>query len=178
MRVSNVNRLVHGIGSGLNVWRRFLRCCRHSIVMSWNSATQAGTRTTCSPYSNSIAWRSAFTIWMGPAQGSSGLDRLCTCAFTARRNTAGAIGIGRWMKWAEWLPVCVRTDVPIYAYFNNDIGGHAPRDAALIADAARRPCHTQPLAHDRRSPRPGSSFPSGGRRIGQHRKGKGPAASL
>ena len=35
-------------------------------------------------------------------------------------------------EWAEWLSVRVRTDAPIYAYFNNDIGGHAPRDAARL----------------------------------------------
>jgi uncharacterized protein YecE (DUF72 family) len=31
--------------------------------------------------------------------------------------------------WAEWLAAC---GLPSFAYFNNDIGGHAPRDAAAL----------------------------------------------
>jgi uncharacterized protein YecE (DUF72 family) len=39
-------------------------------------------------------------------------------------------------EWADWL---VTSNVPGFVYFNNDIGGHAPRDAkALLALLARR----------------------------------------
>jgi uncharacterized protein YecE (DUF72 family) len=34
--------------------------------------------------------------------------------------------------WAEWLAGRVRTGQAIYAYFNNDTGGHAPRDAVRL----------------------------------------------
>jgi uncharacterized protein YecE (DUF72 family) len=37
--------------------------------------------------------------------------------------------------WAEWLAGRSRAGAPIYAYFNNDAGGHAPRDAARLRDA-------------------------------------------
>ena len=37
--------------------------------------------------------------------------------------------------WAEWLATRARAGVPVYAYFNNDIGGHAPRDAVRLRDA-------------------------------------------
>ena len=35
-------------------------------------------------------------------------------------------------RWAEWLADRVRAESPIHAYFNNDIGGHAPRDAVRL----------------------------------------------
>jgi uncharacterized protein YecE (DUF72 family) len=34
--------------------------------------------------------------------------------------------------WADWLAARLRAGVSIYAYFNNDTGGHAPRDAARL----------------------------------------------
>jgi uncharacterized protein YecE (DUF72 family) len=46
--------------------------------------------------------------------------------------------------WAEWLAARADEGLDVYAYFNNDTGGHAPRDAvrlrAMIARRrARRP---------------------------------------
>jgi len=35
-------------------------------------------------------------------------------------------------RWAEWLTERARAGSPIYAYFNNDTGGHAPRDAVRL----------------------------------------------
>ena len=35
-------------------------------------------------------------------------------------------------RWAEWLAARAKAGVPVYAYFNNDIGGHAPRDAGRL----------------------------------------------
>lgn len=40
--------------------------------------------------------------------------------------------------WAAWLADRVREERPIYAYFNNDTGGHAPRDAVRLRDKIRR----------------------------------------
>jgi uncharacterized protein YecE (DUF72 family) len=37
--------------------------------------------------------------------------------------------------WADWLAGHARTGRTIYAYFNNDTGGHAPRDAVRLRDA-------------------------------------------
>jgi len=36
--------------------------------------------------------------------------------------------------WAEWLTGRLRTGLPIYAYFNNDAVGHAPRDAVRLRE--------------------------------------------
>jgi uncharacterized protein YecE (DUF72 family) len=35
-------------------------------------------------------------------------------------------------QWAAWMSDRRRAGLPIYAYFNNDIGGHAPRDAMRL----------------------------------------------
>jgi uncharacterized protein YecE (DUF72 family) len=35
--------------------------------------------------------------------------------------------------WADWLAARQASGLPIYAYFNNDVGGHAPRDAVRLA---------------------------------------------
>jgi uncharacterized protein YecE (DUF72 family) len=37
-------------------------------------------------------------------------------------------------EWAAWLAERATEDVPICAYFNNDNGGHAPRDAVRLRD--------------------------------------------
>jgi uncharacterized protein YecE (DUF72 family) len=38
----------------------------------------------------------------------------------------------RLADWAEWLQGAASTSVPVYAYFNNDVGGHAPRNARVL----------------------------------------------
>jgi uncharacterized protein YecE (DUF72 family) len=40
--------------------------------------------------------------------------------------------------WAEWLAPKLEAGIPVYAYFNNDVGGHAPRDAVRLRDAIHR----------------------------------------
>jgi uncharacterized protein YecE (DUF72 family) len=37
--------------------------------------------------------------------------------------------------WAEWMAGRAKAGAPIFAYFNNDIGGHAPRDAVRLRNA-------------------------------------------
>jgi uncharacterized protein YecE (DUF72 family) len=34
--------------------------------------------------------------------------------------------------WADWLREIMAGRVDVYAYFNNDVGGHAPRDAVAL----------------------------------------------
>jgi uncharacterized protein YecE (DUF72 family) len=36
--------------------------------------------------------------------------------------------------WAEWLAECAAQGKKVFAYFNNDTGGHAPRDAVRLRD--------------------------------------------
>jgi uncharacterized protein YecE (DUF72 family) len=35
-------------------------------------------------------------------------------------------------EWADWLADRARANVDVFAYFNNDTGGHAPRDAVRL----------------------------------------------
>ena len=44
----------------------------------------------------------------------------------------GAYPEERLERWAEWLDAQRRSGAPVYAYFNNDVGGHAPRDAVTL----------------------------------------------
>jgi len=37
-------------------------------------------------------------------------------------------------QWAEWLADRCRDGSPVFAYFNNDVGGHAPRDAVRLRE--------------------------------------------
>jgi uncharacterized protein YecE (DUF72 family) len=37
-------------------------------------------------------------------------------------------------EWADWLAQSARRGLPVFAYFNNDVGGHAPRDAVRLRD--------------------------------------------
>jgi uncharacterized protein YecE (DUF72 family) len=41
-------------------------------------------------------------------------------------------------RWAEWLAARAREGRRVFAYFNNDVGGHAPRDAVRLREAIVR----------------------------------------
>jgi uncharacterized protein YecE (DUF72 family) len=45
---------------------------------------------------------------------------------------SGAYPDDRLERWAEWLDEQRRSSIDVYAYFNNDVGGHAPRDAVTL----------------------------------------------
>jgi uncharacterized protein YecE (DUF72 family) len=40
-------------------------------------------------------------------------------------------------EWAQWLSDRLRAGLPVYAYFNNDADGHAPRDAVRLREKIR-----------------------------------------
>lgn len=44
----------------------------------------------------------------------------------------GSYGEDRLDGWAEWLRAQRLSGAEVYAYFNNDVGGHAPRDAVIL----------------------------------------------
>jgi uncharacterized protein YecE (DUF72 family) len=45
---------------------------------------------------------------------------------------SGGYGSRRLRGWADWLAEARRSGRDAYVYFNNDIGGHAPRDALTL----------------------------------------------
>ena len=52
-------------------------------------------------------------------------------------------------EWADWLAECAEKGTPIYAYFNNDTGGHAPRDAVRLRDRIMLRLQRSQLANGR-----------------------------
>ena len=67
----------------------------------------------------------------------SASGRLATAPFVYVRfhgtsKYAGSYGDGTLDEWAEWLAARAREGCAVYAYFNNDVGGHAPRDAVRL----------------------------------------------
>ena len=61
--------------------------------------------------------------------------------FHGTTRYGGAYGDDDLDAWADWLAGEHRAGRDVYAYFNNDIGGHAPRDAVRLRErlAARLP---------------------------------------
>jgi uncharacterized protein YecE (DUF72 family) len=45
---------------------------------------------------------------------------------------AGGYSSERLHGWASWLGLQLKNGADVYAYFNNDVGGHAPRDAITL----------------------------------------------
>jgi uncharacterized protein YecE (DUF72 family) len=45
---------------------------------------------------------------------------------------SGSYPDARLIDWADWLAAERRAGIDVYAYFNNDVGGHAPRNAVTL----------------------------------------------
>ena len=76
-------------------------------------------------------------------QGSA-TERLVVGPFVYVRFHHGTVKYGgryaddRLDDWAEWLAARSAEGLDVFAYFNNDTGGHAPRDAARLRDRILR----------------------------------------
>jgi uncharacterized protein YecE (DUF72 family) len=46
----------------------------------------------------------------------------------------GSYPESRLEPWADWLAEQAASGANVYAYFNNDVGGHAPRDAIKLRE--------------------------------------------
>lgn len=74
---------------------------------------------------------------------------------TGRYN--GSYADDQLADWAEWLQAQRAGGVDVYAYFNNDVGGHAPRNALTLrgmlegASRSRQPVGTGEDSEGRRS---------------------------
>jgi len=49
-------------------------------------------------------------------------------------------------EWADWLAARIVDGLDVFAYFNNDVGGHAPRDAVRLRDRIHARLSTTALA--------------------------------
>jgi uncharacterized protein YecE (DUF72 family) len=67
---------------------------------------------------------------------ATGRDRVGPFVYVRFHGATGRYGGGysdeRLAGWAEWLQAQRADGADVYAYFNNDIGGHAPRDAITL----------------------------------------------
>jgi uncharacterized protein YecE (DUF72 family) len=54
--------------------------------------------------------------------------------FHGAQKYAGRYADAALDAWADWLAARVKEGTPVYAYFNNDTGGHAPRDATRLRE--------------------------------------------
>jgi uncharacterized protein YecE (DUF72 family) len=70
-------------------------------------------------------------------QGSAtGRERVGPFVYVRYHGASGTYSGGypadRLARWAEWLQAERESGVDVFAYFNNDVGGHAPRDAVTL----------------------------------------------
>ena len=54
--------------------------------------------------------------------------------FHGATKYAGRYEDARLDRWADWLAARWQDGADVFAYFNNDVGGHAPRDAVRLRD--------------------------------------------
>lgn len=69
----------------------------------------------------------------GSATGQERVGPFVYVRFHGASGTySGAYPERRLDRWAEWLHAQRRAGCEVFAYFNNDVGGHAPRDAVTL----------------------------------------------
>ena len=74
----------------------------------------------------------------GSASGQLAIGPFTYARFHGTARYSGSYSDEALDQWAEWLAARLRAGVPVYAYFNNDVGGHAPRDAVRLREAIRK----------------------------------------
>jgi len=76
----------------------------------------------------------------GSASGRIAIGPFVYARFHGVQKYAGRYSDATLDAWDEWLAGRVREGAPIFAYLNNDTGGHAPRDAARLRDKIAALC--------------------------------------
>jgi uncharacterized protein YecE (DUF72 family) len=70
----------------------------------------------------------------GSASGRLSIGPFVYVRFHGTSKYSGSYSDDTLEQWAEWLTEQHADGKPVFAYFNNDVGGHAPRDAARLRD--------------------------------------------
>jgi uncharacterized protein YecE (DUF72 family) len=76
----------------------------------------------------------------GSATGTLTIGPFVYVRFHGTHKYSGRYSDATLEGWAEWLADRAREGLPVYAYFNNDTGGQAPRDAARLRDKIAATC--------------------------------------
>jgi uncharacterized protein YecE (DUF72 family) len=71
----------------------------------------------------------------GSASGMRDVGPFVYVRFHGTAKYSGGYSDGAIANWAAWLRERAGKGRPVYAYFNNDVGGHAPRDAVRLLTA-------------------------------------------
>ncbi len=70
----------------------------------------------------------------GSASGRLTVGPFVYVHFHGTTRYGGGYGTAALEDWALWLAGRARAGAPVFAYFNNDLGGHAPRDALRLRE--------------------------------------------
>jgi uncharacterized protein YecE (DUF72 family) len=68
----------------------------------------------------------------GSASGKLAVGPFVYVRFHGTQKYSGSYRHATLDGWADWLTDRARAGFSVYAYFNNDVGGHAPRDAMRL----------------------------------------------
>jgi uncharacterized protein YecE (DUF72 family) len=68
----------------------------------------------------------------GSASGQLDIGPFVYVRFHGVQRYSGSYPDERLAAWAQFLSSRLERGTPVYAYFNNDVGGHAPRDAERL----------------------------------------------
>jgi uncharacterized protein YecE (DUF72 family) len=101
----------------------------------------------------------------GSASGKLAIGPFVYVRFHGTQKYTGRYDDATLDGWAEWLAARKAEGRPIYAYFNNDTGGHAPRDAVRLRDRIAALCPQRSGSQDGcggSSPRPARAASSSG----------------
>lgn len=71
----------------------------------------------------------------GSASGRLAIGPFVYARFHGTSKYSGSYDDKTIEAWADWMVERVRAGAPVFAYFNNDVGGHAPRDAVRLRSA-------------------------------------------
>jgi uncharacterized protein YecE (DUF72 family) len=70
----------------------------------------------------------------GSASGQLAVGPFVYVRFHGAQKYSGRYDDATLERWADWLAAQRQNGRPVFAYFNNDVGGHAPRDAARLRE--------------------------------------------
>jgi uncharacterized protein YecE (DUF72 family) len=74
----------------------------------------------------------------GSASGKLAVGPFVYARFHGTQKYGGSYTDAALHGWAEWFADRLRSGARVYAYFNNDTGGHAPRDAIRLRSMIER----------------------------------------
>src|SRR4051812_4276703 len=93
----------------------------------------------------------------GSASGRLRVGPFVYARFHGTERYSGSYSDAHLQEWADWMAEQLAGNVDVYAYFNNDVGGHAPRDAARLRAAVKQltsvvPIKSTPRKHEATKP--------------------------